>query len=572
MQVAVLNTPGGMSAYAAEILRAWGVRNVKLCEPAETANLDPRRVPVLLAPASEDSSAADGLLNYAKKGGVLLSCLPSEHVEKAVGLKRGAECVPPLSLRITGLPAAGLAGEHLPLVLPTRSYEAPEKALPLAWTFVPGKEPEQDALAVVSCAVGAGRAIIFGFDLPRVVMHLRQGDPRNAERSPLPIPWCHTPNFLACELGPSAPGWVPFADLLGRWLVDLVQSSLPAPVPLLWHLPEGLPALVLYSGDEDGADVDWNTRQMANLAEAGARMNLYIIPNGTKSTAADARRYREHHDLGPHPDLRALDGKPVPQRLAEYEQQVRQFEERFGQKARSVRNHCAAWAGYMDLVEVQERLGLRMDVNYITGGLGRARAEAPYASFGGALPLRFCRPDGRLLQVFQQHTHLEDDVLFRAQWNGHYSYKLDPNVWESFFDRVLDDSLQRLHVPVNINIHPSNWIGFSNEPSNYVLQACRQRNVPVWSVDQWLDFWEARDAWAVEEVTWDGQRLRLTAAGSKNHPGLRWMLPAQYAGRELQEVRVNGEKCSLAPTRRYRHDAVPLRTASKQMDLEARYD
>jgi hypothetical protein len=198
------------------------------------------------------------------------------------------------------------------------------------------------------------------------------------------------------DLGPRAEGWIPFADLLARLLAEVVRRALPGPAPLLWHLPEGAPGLVVYSGDEDQAEVAWNDAEFAAVRAGGGRMNLYLIPERTQSTAADLARYRQHHDLGPHPDLRPLDGRPVAERLAEFERQVRFFEQHFGGRARTLRNHCTAWAGYLEIVEVMARLGVRMEGNYFSGGFGRFREPAPYAPFGAAMPMRFCWPSGRL--------------------------------------------------------------------------------------------------------------------------------------------------------------------------------
>ncbi len=66
------------------------------------------------------------------------------------------------------------------------------------------------------------------------------------------------------------------------------------------------------------------------MKAAGGRMNLYIIPIRTNSTVADVDRYRRHHDVGPHPDIRPLDGRTVAERIAEFERQIRLFEEMFG--------------------------------------------------------------------------------------------------------------------------------------------------------------------------------------------------------------------------------------------------
>jgi hypothetical protein len=141
---------------------------------------------------------------------------------------------------------------------------------------------------------------------------------------------------MAAEIGPHGAIWIPFADLLTRLLVDIVRERLPAPCPLLSHLPGLAPGILLYSGDEDGAEIAWNDEELDYVTEAGGRMNLYLIPIRTKSTSADVQRYTVHHDVGPHPDLRPWDGQPVDERLAEFERQILLFEDMFKVKARTV--------------------------------------------------------------------------------------------------------------------------------------------------------------------------------------------------------------------------------------------
>jgi hypothetical protein len=320
-------------------------------------------------------------------------------------------------------------------------------------------------------------------------------------------------------------------------------------VPLLSPLPGEAPAILLYSGDEDFAEVAWNDDELDCVAKAGGRMSLYLIPIRTKSTPEDVRRYASRHDVGPHPDLRALDGRPVAERIAEFERQIRMFEETFGFRTRTLRNHCLAWAGYLEPVEVMERLGVRMDANYVCGTYMRDRDNAPYAAFGSAMPMRFFRPDGRPLNVFQQHTHLSDDGGFSPA--ADYSYRVSPQQFEVILDRIFGEMVTRFHTPFGVIIHPSNWARFSRPQGETLLRQAGERGILIWSYDQWCAFWEVRDAWRFSDVTWDGFELRFEAEGEASHEGLRLMIPARHAGAGLSGVRVDGEKNVWQPAVRH---------------------
>ena len=566
MRVAILQRPGeGLAAYVAEILHTWGLVEYGAIDPVAAGGLDPRQTPVLLCPAGAGSA---GALAFARAGGTVVACGPDEALAQACGLVMKGELETPVWLLPSALPTPGLSGELLPVVGQVRHLEGPAGARVLGYLCFP-EHPNREVPGVFEVAVGAGRVVLFAFDLPLAVLLLRQGDPARAEEQPAGD--CARPSHLAFDLGPRAEGWIPFADLLARLLVEVVRRALPGPVPLLWHLPEGAPGLVVYSGDEDQAEVAWNDAEFDAVRAGGGRMNLYLIPERTHSTAADLDRYRQHHDLGPHPDLRPLDGRPVAERLAEFERQVRCFEQHFGVRARTLRNHCTAWAGYLEIVEVMARLGVRMEGNYFSGGFGRFRQPAPYLPFGAALPMRFCWPAGRLVEVYQQHTHLADDILFGASG---YSYKYTPAAFAAMLGRILDDMVGRLHTPYATCIHPSNWVKFSGEQGAEVLAQAVRRGVPVWSFDQWSVFWDGRAASRFECVQWQPEsgRLQVEVNGLPRPPELRLMLPARHAGASLMRVRIDGGQVECQRARRYGEEVVfaPV-GAGASVTIEAEY-
>ena len=543
MRVAILSDGPDLSAYLEEMFKMWGLVLCEMVGPDRISELDPEDTPVVVCPASQSSSA---LVDFARRGGTVICFLPEGPLVEAAGLVYEGEKDVPLRLRVTAYPAAGMAGERFPIVGCAKNYrQATEVQVQGYLSYTDRYEGE--SVGITETAVGQGRIVAFAFDLALCVLLLRQGDPNRAEVVPEGT-GCARPSSMAIDIGPLDSGWVPFADLLSRLFVDTVRRYLPGPVPLLSHLPGTASGILLYSGDEDNADVASNDAEFGDVAAAGGRMNLYIIPNRTKSTALDVERYRVQHDVGPHPNLRPLDGCPVSERLTEFERQIRMFRDRFDTPARSLRNHCTAWAGYLEPVEVMEKLGVGMDGNYFSGTYGYSREDAPYAAFGGAMPMRFCWPDGRVLNVFQQHTQLADDIMFGT---ADYSYRLSPQVFAGVLDRIFTDIETRFHTPYGVCIHPGNWVRFSRPQGRELLRQANERRFPIWSFDQWLTFWETRDTWRFNGMTRQGCRLQFALEGERLHDALCLAIPLKDSEGSLVEIKLDGERAEWQTVRRY---------------------
>ena len=550
MRVGILSRAPDLSDYVVEIFKTWGLAAFERIRTDRVAGLDPASTPVLVCAAGErDERTQEDLIGFARRGGTVVTFLPRDKLADAAGLVYQGARSAPLRLRPVRFPAAGVSGEDFPVVGEAGHYIVePEAGAGIAFLYRPDAY-EGESVGIIETPCGEGRILAFAFDLPACVFTLRQGDPCQVERA---VGGNVRADSIGIDLGPADSGLVPFADLLARWLVELVCRFVPAPVPLLWHLPGEATAIVLYSGDEDGAEISATEQEFREVTAAGARMNLYIIPIGTDSTAADVQRYRQNHDVGPHPNLRAQDGRPIAERVAEFERQIRLFEEMYGFKPTSVRNHCLSWAGYMELVEVQARLGIRMDANYLCSAYMRDRCSSPYHLRGAAMPMRFCHPDGRLIDVLQQHTHLSDDVWFQesAPKSFHYS----PEMYGVLVDRILDDSAARFHVPYGVILHPGNWVRYSRAHGLVLLEKAAERNVPVWSYDQWCDFWLLRDRWRVAHLSWQDHTLQFTAAGAPDDGNLRWLIPAEFGGMVLEEIRVDGRPAPFGIVTRHRQD------------------
>jgi hypothetical protein len=180
-----------------------------------------------------------------------------------------------------------------------------------------------------------------------------------------------------------------------------------------------------------------------------------------------------------------------------------------------------------------------MDANYCSGTYLRDRLPSPYAGFGAAMPMRFCRPDGRLIQVFQQHTHHMDDVMFHPSVD--YSYKISPEPYEGIVDRIYADITSRHQTPFAVCIHPSNWVKFSRPQGQALLRLAKDRAMPIWSFDQWCLFWQARDGWEFQDVGWEEGRLRFRAEGGIARDDLGIDIPDRAEGKCLLRIHLDSK-------------------------------
>jgi len=128
-------------------------------------------------------------------------------------------------------------------------------------------------------------------------------------------------------------------------------------------------------------------------------------------------------------------------------------------------------------------------------------------------------------------------------------------------------------VPHAVCIHPSNWVRFSREQGLSLLRQAKERQMPSWSFDEWLTFWQDRATWQGEDLTWDGTRLTGRLSGEASREDLSLVLPMRHRAGKLSQVSVGGEGAELRPIRRYGEAVavvgLPSRTTA---EVEAVYE
>ncbi len=135
-----------------------------------------------------------------------------------------------------------------------------------------------------------------------------------------------------------------------------------------------------------------------------------------------------------------------------------------------------------------------------------------------------------------------------------YSYRLSPQVFAGVLDRIFADIETRFHTPYGVCIHPGNWVRFSRPQGRELLRQANERRFPIWSFDQWLTFWEARDTWRFNGMVRQGCRLQFALEGERSHDALCLAIPEKDSETSLAEVMLDGERAEWQTVRRYGED------------------
>jgi len=559
------------SAYLGEMLRAWGLAFFEIVPPSGVSRAAGEEVDVLiLSPGA--AVAADVLEAFVQGGGDVVGFAPDEVLSRPAGVRDGGPKEGSQRLRLTQPLAVGALGLTLPLAGEAHTLRGADR--PTVWAYLYAEESyASESPGLIVRSVGPGRVALFAYNLPLGLALLRQGDPARTGFIPEGDSY-QRPCHLFGRSTSATDGWVPFADLQALAFCDLVRHLLArrGPVPSLWHLPEEAPSLLVYSGDEDGGDPEFDEVEMRDLEAQGGAMSLYIFPDQTGLTPeAVAALQARGHTISVHPNLAPAASESNAVQLARARAQVDLFTERFGVPVHTVRNHSMIWPGYLELAELWEEIGVRMDTNFITVSYLRSREWSPYVGIGAALPLPFVRLDGRLIRVWQQPTHLSDGVGFHPEVD--YSLKLSPAQFEIILRRAFEDAARYYHTPFCVCIHPVNYVRYSGEQGRLLMRVAREHGMPIWSVDQWLAFWEARETWNLSAVRHEEGRLIFQAAGQAATSRLSLALPARANGASLERVLLDGRPAPFAVRPRFLRETalVSLPPGTAEVGVVAEY-
>jgi hypothetical protein len=535
---------GTRDSYLAEILRAEGFTGFDTVTPEQVSSdvLADHTVVILGAMSSTGRHLVD-VESWVRRGGELITMKPEGRLAELAGLKPTGETIEDAYLQIDTAhpPGAGLTAERMQFHGDALLYTSGPESRTIA-TLSADRERSGLHPAVTLTAVGSGGHIAaFSYDLATSVMYTRQGDPAAAGTERDGVPPIRPDDLF---MGPKGePGYldqskigIPQADeqmrLLSNILVELHGDT--SPLPRFWYLPGGEKAALLMAGDDHGTE-GGSTRhffdRMLSLAPPGCKALHWECPRGTvwlypsaPFTAEDAKHYSDlGFDLGAHVSTQcanwteeSLDAAFATYML-EFRSKYPDLPDQTGHRL-----HCIAYSDWLGLPTEEQRWGIRLDMNYYNWPPSWIGGRPGYIT-GSALPMRFGDDNGRILDIFQQESHLVNET-----WNGSTA------AVEELITAAED---ARGYYGV-FGTH----FDFSDDFEQKLMDVAVRRHIPMVSAKQLLDFTEGRQASTFTNVqqTDTGDTTFDVHVDSRADGMLQGMLPMDSGDSKLTSLTADG--------------------------------
>lgn len=522
----------GFGNYLAEILLTEGLHEFQTIDVTHVtpAILKACDIVILTRMRMRDD-LVETFCRYVAEGGNLLALRPDKKLASLLGLEPTSAV---LRDRYIRLPAGSdlaesLVSESIQFHGEADVYE-PNGAQITAFLCNQPDRPSS-VPAVTVHTYGWGTAACFVYDMARSVALTRQGNPALASKDSDGFGGVR-PNDLFCDFIDPDRDWIPQADIHQRILSDLILrlTECRKPLPRWYCLPKAAKSLLIMTGDGCGSPKADSFVQEADAVESfGGSMSFYLFFDGNPVVTRDleAALLARGHSTSIHPFFTRVPAKAeeaVRRDLASYVL-------RFGRWPRTVRAHNVSWAGYAEPPKTYRRNGIRMDLSYVSYLPGLDGYMT-----GSALPMRFADPNGRIIDVYQQPTQFEDDVQM-GTWCAQ-GLSLEEATKRSV--DMLRQSVERFHEPVVMNIHPKHYCTFSGEWARNTMAYAHDQDVPIWSADRWLAFWEAREAARFAGISFQEDVLSFNIAGNGPRETLTLMIPFTSDSRQIRSLCIDG--------------------------------
>ena len=483
------------SRYLRELLLLEGFMAIEEIDAAEL----PARLAqspgetILLARMSLPSATTDALVSHLHQGGRLIALQPDQLLLKRLG------CVPAFAAIRKGMMTfagsdllAGLPLDPVQVVVPTVRWSAPVDAATLA-TLVDVDDAATQTAAISHLRVGAGDAVLIGFDLAKAVIRLRFGDPQQDDLYVRSNDAILRPHELL--IGTLDPRQLRIAqtDILTALLGRLVETF--DPQPRIWHYPDpGQRSALIQTSDDDWSTIDQFEHMLSVLKNYNARATFYIVPNSNVTTAHLDRWEQDGHTFSVHPaaDSEANYG-PMPEEPQSLwvPEMVRKNVERhraqYGRDVKTIRNHAIRWAHYLEVPRIHAELGVRAEANYF--------CVPPFpVGFlcGSGRPAPFVEETGEIIDHYQIPSAWTEEVLLHPTHSASMNWMVGKAQNET--NAIIQRATQRYHTPVTVNSHPVSFATYSQPLIEDNWRQARELNVPIIGADEWMDWADARRA------------------------------------------------------------------------------
>jgi hypothetical protein len=226
----------------------------------------------------------------------------------------------------------------------------------------------------------------------------------------------------------------------------------------------------------------------------------------------------------------------------------KQIADQYGLSMKSIVNHWFVWCGkdsaghpeFAAQAELEANHGLAMDVNYahydnnsnkghFLGPLGINQGNFT----GSGLLMKFANSKGKVLDLYQQLNNVYDQQ---------YTENHDANGFFNCFKGLVDRSLENeVYSFICIKAHNDEYY-FSRKPLMRMLEYANDKNIPVWTVANLLDFMLVKNEAGFSNVKWSDNHLSFKLSSSlKSNKGLTFLLPARCGKTKINSLIINGQ-------------------------------
>lgn len=548
----IKNDARPFSKYYAEILRAEGLNSFATASLSTvTPTMLKQYTVVLLGEMTITDAQVAMLTDWVNAGGNLIAMKPDKKLAGLLGLTDQHATLSEgyMLVNTAAAPGAGIVGQTIQYHGPADKYALDTGTESVAMLYSTATNATTNpAVSIRSVGSNGGQAAAFTYNLAKSIIYTRQGNPawagqeRDGDSYNLIRP---NDLFYGAKIGDVQPDYVnldkvaiPQADEQQRLLANMINfmNQDKMPLPKFWYFPKGTKAVVVMTGDDHATPSgtrDTFDRLIAaspagcNVAEwECARATSWMYVESPMTNAEAARYHAQGFDIGSHVNTgcsnwtaASLD-KFFVTAIHAFKAKYTSLPAQHGQRI-----HCIAWSDWATAPKVELSHNHRIDLNYYYWPDSWVQ-DRPGFFTGSGLPMRFGDLDGSMIDVYQLPSHLvnESGQTFPANIN----MQLDRALGEEGYYGALGTHYD-----------------YSDSFDQQLIQSAQERNVPLVSAQQLLDWTDARNSSSFTGIAWNGSTLEFTAmvdarAGSM----MRSLLPLESRKGRLASLTREGAPVS----------------------------
>ncbi|MBM2839820.1 MAG: hypothetical protein HW412_348 [Bacteroidetes bacterium] len=537
------------SRYVAEILKTEGIVCFETVDIStftiDSALLSHHSLVITAGASNALQSHNAQLTNYVQAGGSLLMIAPPGGFDSLLRVRDLHRTIQDRYVLFDSASSltAGLA--HIPLQFFGNAslYESAEAEI--VARLVDLNDPSNSHVAVGRSTYGKGRTGFIAYDLGQSIVFTRQGKPP-VDSHPHAVDKDGDGVFKTTDLYYDSFDYVnreiPQADEQQKLFVNLIFSLLHGTdvVPRIWYFPNEAPAIALLTGDHHGWTSEKPMPEIVSWIEnAGGHCSFFIYPDQIDSPLVRTLA-AQGHTINPHLYYPSVSNRVMRARLlfknwfsstsffrpqlGDVQSEIVRGEETFEQfrlgRGRSNRFHYLVWWGWTETPQLLAQHGYRMDLS-ITGGdpryaerlevINHWNSPMGYGYINGSgQPMKVMTREGALINLFCQLTQFEDDVAVREVIIMPPDDSVTTRRLIALSREFIDQSIAQYHTALVWNFHPEHtiqrWPPEAPTTGLWIqatVKHLKDRNIPMLSVGEWLQFVEARRAISLNQVTYN---------------------------------------------------------------------